>query len=1536
MRRLKPVVIIVGVIMMLSALSVSAYASDDELKISGIADIDPCWLPGSCDDGGDDGVQYKITALARDGGAIDPYGDVTVDKGQSKTFTIEPFDGFMISDVIVDGTSVGKVSEYTFENVTADHIIDVYFSEDTSGVQYIITAAAGDGGIISPTGEVTVDEGQDQTFTIETEAGFVVADVVIDGDSAGPISGYTFENVTANHSIAVSFSEEATPEPEYTITAAAGDGGTISPSGEVIVDEGQDQTFTIETEAGFVVADVVIDGDSAGPISGYTFENVTEDHSIAVSFSEEATPEPEYTITALAGDGGTISPSGEVIVDEGQDQTFTIETEAGFVVADVVIDGDSAGQISEYTFESVTEDHSIAVSFSEEVTPEPEYTITASAGDGGTISPSGEVIVDEGQDQTFTIETEAGFVVADVVIDGDSAGQISEYTFENVTENHSIAVSFSETPGKQYIITASAGEGGAINPSGEIAVNEGGDRTFGILADDGYEVEDVTVDGESVGAVPSYTFTGVGADHEISAAFKAVTVIEQYKITASAGENGSISPSGEVTVNKDGDKTFGILADDGYEVEDVTVDGESVGAVPSYTFTGVGADHEISAAFKAVTVIEQYKITASAGENGSISPSGEVIVNKGGDKTFGILADEGYEVEDVTVDGESVGAVTSYTFTGVGADHEISAAFKAVTVIEQYKITASAGENGSISPSGEVIVNKGGDKTFGILADEGYEVEDVTVDGESVGAVPSYTFTGIGADHEISAAFKAVVIEQYKITASAGENGNISPSGELIVNKGEDKVFDILPDEGYEIENVTVNGVSVGALTSYTFTDIKADHEISATFKAVTVTEQYKITASAEEGGNISPSGEVVVNKGGSYKFDILPAEGYEIDEVKIDGEPLDEPVAAYTFEDVTDNHTIHIYFKEAEIIQYTITAGAEEGGTVEPSGEIVVNKHENRTFQILPADGYEIDEVKIDGESLDEPVTSYTFEDVLDNHTIHIYFKEAEVIQYTITAGAEEGGTVEPSGEIIVSKHESRTFQILPADGYEIDEVKIDGESLDEPVTSYTFEDVLDNHTIHIYFKEAEVIQYTITAGAEEGGTVEPSGEIIVSKHESRTFQILPADGYEIDEVKIDGESLDEPVTSYTFEDVLDDHTIHIYFKEVEVIQYTITATANEYGTVEPFGEVQLNEGEDITFAIMPSAGYIVESIAVDGEESPVNVRAADEYAFEYGFRDISGDHTIHIRFAEKTVSEETVMIRTDTMQMVSFARWPETPHELKVSGDDTWEYNKRLHVIAAYDPQAKQYVRYGDGLEIEPGKACWFYSKENDLEFTVKGASVNTAYNVDVELIYNPDTGYAWNMIGCPNDSDYNWNDVQVLQYDADGILVRDPMPVSSPENDLVDKKLWRWEGGKYLFYTPEDSFHQDYEEYYDPAGDPVMKSHKGYWVRVKEANVFLRFGSQEYLSAPEAKSAVAASRAADDTFTGGPPAPPDLDSSSSGGGTCFIDSASLTGISSNKVQTVLIFVLLISLAIAMAVQVRKKQQRRRQEINNRTDFR
>ena len=168
----------------------------------------------------------------------------------------------------------------------------------------------------------------------------------------------------------------------------------------------------------------------------------------------------------------------------------------------------------------------------------------------------------------------------------------------------------------------------------------------------------------------------------------------------------------------------------------------------TYQFSAVSADSSLTATF----AINTYTITVTQTANGVIAP-GTSTVNYGATPSFSITPNTGYHITSITVDGSSVAVTSSsgqtVSFTNVQATHTITASF----AVNTFNITASAGANGSISPSESISVNYGGNQTFNITANTGYYIVDVRVNGSSVGAVSSYTFNNVQAAYTISATF---------------------------------------------------------------------------------------------------------------------------------------------------------------------------------------------------------------------------------------------------------------------------------------------------------------------------------------------------------------------------------------------------------------------------------------------------------------------------------------------------------------------------------------------------------------------------------------------------------------------------------------------------------------------------------------------------------------------------------------------------------------------------------------------------------------
>ena len=210
--------------------------------------------------------------------------------------------------------------------------------------------------------------------------------------------------------------EQAAP---YTITASAGPGGSISPSGEVI-DRRREHRPDLHHHAGprlprrSTCSSTAV---SVGAVTSYTFSPVTASHTISVSFAIDS-----YTITAsVVGGNGGISPSGSVPVNHGASQTFTITPAANYHVADVLVDGSLRGRgRSSYTFTNVAADHTISRQLRDR-----HATRSRPASSAATAASrrAASVPVNYGASQTFTITPAANYHVADVLVDGSLRGR---------------------------------------------------------------------------------------------------------------------------------------------------------------------------------------------------------------------------------------------------------------------------------------------------------------------------------------------------------------------------------------------------------------------------------------------------------------------------------------------------------------------------------------------------------------------------------------------------------------------------------------------------------------------------------------------------------------------------------------------------------------------------------------------------------------------------------------------------------------------------------------------------------------------------------------------------------------------------------------------------------------------------------------------------------------------------------------------------------------------------------------------------------
>lgn len=367
-----------------------------------------------------------------------------------------------------------------------------------------------------------------------------------------------------------------------------------------------------------------------------------------------------------------------------------------------------------------------------------------------------------------------------------------------------------------FAITASADSNGTIEPAGVTAIEWNLNQSYTITPHGGHRIDDVLVDGNSIGPVSGYTFANINMNHTIHATFK----VEAYSITAVAGPNGTITPSGVTSVGYLGSQSYTITPSAGYHIADVLIDGLSIGVVSTYDFVNITTSHIISATF----AIDTFIISSTAGSHGIITPEGITIVEYNTNQKYLIVPDIGYRILNVLLDGQSIGAVSEYTFLNVVANHTISASFE----LDAYTISTIPALHGTISPPGITAVSKGGSQNYTMIPDVGYHIANVLIDGNSIGPMLNYEFTNVSANHTISASFS---VDTFVISASAGAHGSILPGGTTIVNYGADQLFHIRPDTGYHVLELKVDSSSIEfEELFYLFTHVTANHTISVTF----------------------------------------------------------------------------------------------------------------------------------------------------------------------------------------------------------------------------------------------------------------------------------------------------------------------------------------------------------------------------------------------------------------------------------------------------------------------------------------------------------------------------------------------------------------------------------------------------------------------------------------------------------------------------------------------------------------------------------
>lgn len=552
------------------------------------------------------------------------------------------------------------------------------------------------------------------------------------------------------------------PSQIHTITATAGEGGKIDPSGAVQITDGKSRTFTITPAAGYFIQEVKVDGESKGTPSTYTFSNVKEDHNIAVTFGGGATGETELLInedfnscTAY----GTLPNGWTASGATGSSKTWQPYTYPYSPVAFTASLG--AYRTADWNYSGAEDDRLMApvvdlsgrtasmsfrfVAAKYYHTNGQFYCTLEATTDGSTWT---ELWKSSYNNNTYASADSSGYqVYTDVNVLIPEALQTSNVQFAfryhknaggsgvcSVDNVKLIATKASSSGSESALLDENFNDrtsGGAL-PEGwtqdktnssytwkmykyfnqlgaycgsdNYDPDEGGGWGWDSLSKDTPEVKSGAKQDERL-ITPAFDLAGKSGTLAFQFTGNKINLKNGYMtvtVEASAdGQNWSEIWNAKEHFNE---LTDGVI-NSNVGTGDMTVEVPSNTTKlafryqrPAYSQNGgpVFVDNvKLTASGGGSTPVEPttFTITASAGQGGSITPSGNVSVAENGNQKFTITPSEGYEIADVKVDGQSVGKKTEYTFENVTKAHTIAATFteKAVTLPDSIHEDFNAG-----------------------------------------------------------------------------------------------------------------------------------------------------------------------------------------------------------------------------------------------------------------------------------------------------------------------------------------------------------------------------------------------------------------------------------------------------------------------------------------------------------------------------------------------------------------------------------------------------------------------------------------------------------------------------------------------------------------------------------------------------------------------------------------------------------------------------------------------------------------------------
>lgn len=634
-----------------------------------------------------------VTASADADGAISPPGATEYNAGDEPVYTITPNAGHVIEDVLVDGASVysdlvftGSTATYTFPSLSQSHAITATFEDhgDDCGSATAISCGSQTGGEIHANGEYDYFQftlSERSSVVIETTGSTDTYGYLMDTGDCGT-SNYIERNSDSGGGRNFKIDRNLDPGDYYiAVRNSRNDLGSYTLKFDCYSDQGEDCDNAGEIDCNSTTSETI---SWSGDLDYYRINLPTDYPSLVEIYTTGDTNTYGYLLSTTQGCANRynrIDRDG----NSGDGNNFKIEEQE---LAPLPAGEYYYVRVSRSNGNDFPLNYDLHVNCRKVV-----RTITATAGNDGSISPEGDVEVEVGADQTFTFSPDQYYVVKEVIVDGVVLDPTpTDYTFTEVTEGHTIHVNFevqkdcepqpceepTAQPSECYIMDQSSG-GGSWHFIGsfDFVQGSGGSVTVERLEDE---------------------WNGQHANSTLADAVKFVNIV-----------------GGAAVIVDDGDEGY---SESGYwqnSQSDNRYDGDSryttqVGATATFRpDLPTGGTYEVYAWWNSYSnrdpeapycvnshVGRAPLIEANAGEHGAISPGGTVTVKPGGDKSFTITPDSSYFIakNQILVDGvayydpasatlddgalmtfEINAGVGTLTFTGVNADHVVNVYF---------------------------------------------------------------------------------------------------------------------------------------------------------------------------------------------------------------------------------------------------------------------------------------------------------------------------------------------------------------------------------------------------------------------------------------------------------------------------------------------------------------------------------------------------------------------------------------------------------------------------------------------------------------------------------------------------------------------------------------------------------------------------------------------------------------------------------------------------------------------------------------------